>query len=130
MKQDNARPLATSLSKPEAIWRAIEELGYRADVTEILEYVRKKYGVGADSPLPPRRPPWSRSHRRPPWRSRPPRRGSKRGPPRRPASRAARRNRAGGTILNKTRHPQPQPAERLTCRDPRNSRPNRQRAKP
>lgn len=57
MKQDTARPIATSLSKPEAIWRAIEELGYRADVTEILEYVRKKYGLSADPAQTPQAPP-------------------------------------------------------------------------
>ena len=48
MKQDNPRSGAT-LSKPEAVWKAIEALGARADVTEILEYVRTKFGITADS---------------------------------------------------------------------------------
>ena len=38
MKQDNA-PVAT-ISKPDAVWRAIEELGARADVTEITRLPR------------------------------------------------------------------------------------------
>lgn len=51
MKQDNARPVAT-MSKPEAVWRAIEELGTRADVNEILEYVRTRFGIDPDAPSP------------------------------------------------------------------------------
>jgi hypothetical protein len=58
VNQDAARPIDTRLSKPEAIWRAIQELGYRTDVAEILEYVRKKYGMPADSaPQVPDSPP-------------------------------------------------------------------------
>src|SRR5688572_6879086 len=53
-----------TLSKPEAVWRAIEELGYQAEVKDILDYVRTKFGIDADSPpetqempsQPPRKP--------------------------------------------------------------------------
>lgn len=40
-----------TLSKPEAVWRAIEELGYQAEVKDILDYVRTKFGIDADSPF-------------------------------------------------------------------------------
>ena len=56
MKQDNPRPVAATLSKPEAVWRAIEALGARADVTEILEYVRTQFGITADSDAPAEAP--------------------------------------------------------------------------
>lgn len=53
MKQDHAPSSAANLTKTEAVWRAIEELGYRAPVSEILEYVRTRFGIDADSPGEP-----------------------------------------------------------------------------
>src|SRR4051794_39332317 len=55
VKQDNPRQAAT-LSKPEAVWKAIEARGARADVTEILEYVRTQFGITADSDAPDEAP--------------------------------------------------------------------------
>lgn len=52
MKQDNARQGTATLSKPEAVWKAIEALGSRAEVSEILEYVRTKFGITAESEPP------------------------------------------------------------------------------
>jgi hypothetical protein len=52
VKQDNPRPGAATLSKPEAVWKAIEVLGARAEVAEILEYVRTEFGITADSDPP------------------------------------------------------------------------------
>src|SRR5437588_8159579 len=39
----------TTLTRPEAVRRAIEALGYRAEVSEILAYVREHFGVEAVS---------------------------------------------------------------------------------
>jgi hypothetical protein len=50
VKRNDAQSPAATLSKPEAVWRAIEELGYQAPVTEILEYVKNRFGIDADSP--------------------------------------------------------------------------------
>ena len=38
---ETARP-----SAPEAVRRAIAALGYRAEVSEILDYVREHFGIG------------------------------------------------------------------------------------
>jgi hypothetical protein len=42
-----------TVSKPEAVRRAIEALGYQAEVSEILAYVREHFGISEDSaPMP------------------------------------------------------------------------------
>jgi hypothetical protein len=55
VKRDNAQEVASRegtprLSRTEAVWQAVEALGYRADVTEILEYVREHFGIDASTP--------------------------------------------------------------------------------
>jgi hypothetical protein len=50
MNQNDTRSQGATITKPEAVWRAIEELGYQAEVTEILEYVRTKFGIDANTP--------------------------------------------------------------------------------
>lgn len=42
---------SATLSKPEAVWRAIEELGYQAEVKDILDYVRTRFGIDANTPV-------------------------------------------------------------------------------
>src|SRR5262249_56980381 len=37
-------------SAPEAVRRAIAALGYRAEVSEILDYVREHFGIGGAGP--------------------------------------------------------------------------------
>lgn len=41
---------ATTLTKPEAVRRAIVALGYRAGVTQILDYVRDHFGINTTTP--------------------------------------------------------------------------------
>ncbi len=52
MKRDNAQSVidtegTMTLSKTEAVWRAIEVLGYQAEVPQILDYVREHFGIDA-----------------------------------------------------------------------------------
>ena len=48
MKRDDAQTAIAPLSKPEAVRRAIEALGFRAEVSEILDYVREHFGISGD----------------------------------------------------------------------------------
>ncbi len=42
----------TTPSRPEAVRRAVEALGYRAGVMEILDYVREHFGIDAAAAAP------------------------------------------------------------------------------
>jgi hypothetical protein len=47
-----SREDSTTPSRPEAVRRAVEALGYRAGVTEILDYVREHFGIDAAAAPP------------------------------------------------------------------------------
>jgi hypothetical protein len=51
VKRENAQAATQTVSRTEAVRQAVEALGYRADVMEILDYVREHFGIDASTPL-------------------------------------------------------------------------------
>jgi hypothetical protein len=53
MRDSTSQAGAATVSKPEAVRRAIAALGYRADLSQILEYVHRNFGIEAAAPPAP-----------------------------------------------------------------------------
>jgi hypothetical protein len=57
VKREHAQAVASReecspLGRTEAVQQAVEVLGYRADVAQILDYVREHFGIDATTPVP------------------------------------------------------------------------------
>src|SRR5262245_14527985 len=53
MRDSTSQGGAATVSKPEAVRRAIAALGYRAELSQILEYVHRNFGIDAAAPPAP-----------------------------------------------------------------------------
>jgi hypothetical protein len=81
VKQDStqavvSREAGTTLSNTEAVRRAVEALGYQAEVTAILDYVREHFGIDPSTDVVVTLPPAPAA----PAGKPPPRRGNRTNP--------------------------------------------------